>query len=185
MSEDITNERARYGQRIYFDAVLYPHRSLSPAGFLTLMALLAAVSFTAGVFFLTRGAWPVFGFFGLDVLLVWLAFRQNFRAGRLRELITLTDSDLLVRRIEPGGTAREFRFEPYWARVEVDDAPGQPNRLVISSHGRRVMVGAFLTPEERLELAEALRGALRELATGAAPDAAEQEDSLTPRGPDA
>ncbi len=166
MSHDFTSERARDGERIYFDAVLYPHRSLSPAGFLILMALLAAVSFTAGVFFLTRGAWPVFGFFGLDVLLVWLAFRQNFRAARLRELITLTGSELVIRRVEPGGAEREFRFEPYWARVEVDAAPGQPNRLVISSHGRRVMVGAFLTPEERLELAQALRRALQEQAKG-------------------
>ncbi|MFP4003296.1 MAG: DUF2244 domain-containing protein [Alphaproteobacteria bacterium] len=167
MSEHITSAREPAG-RVYFDAVLYPHRSLSPAGFLTLMALLAAVSFTAGVFFLTRGAWPVFGFFGLDVFLVWLAFRQNFRAGRVRELITLTDSALVIRRVEPNGAAREFRFEPYWARVEVDDVRGQANRLVISSHGRRIMVGAFLTPEERLELAEALRGALREQAKGVA-----------------
>lgn len=164
MNEDTTRERERGGERVYFNAVLYPHRSLSPAGFLLLMVLLAAASFAAGVFFLTRGAWPIFGFFGLDVLLVWLAFRQNFRAGRLRELVRLTESALVIRRVEPGGTSREFRFEPYWARVEVDNVPGQKNRLVISSHGRRVMVGGFLTPEERLELAEALRGALREQA---------------------
>lgn len=162
MSENSTGGGIAGGERVWFDAVLYPHRSLGPAGFLILMALLAGLSFTAGVIFLTRGAWPVFGFFGLDVALVWLAFRQNYRAARLRELITLTDSTLVIRRVEPGGRAREFRFEPYWVRVEVADVPGQASRLVITSHGRRVMVGAFLTSEERLELAEALRGALGE-----------------------
>lgn len=154
------------GERVYFNAVLYPHRSLSPAGFLTLMAILAALSFTAGVFFLSRGAWPVFGFFGLDVLLVYLAFRHNYRAARVRERITLSDGALVIRRVEASGTPREFRFEAYWVRVEVEDVPGQANRLVITSHGRRVMVGAFLTPEERLELADALREALREWARG-------------------
>ena len=64
-----------------FVARLTPHRSLSRAGFVLVMAVLGAISFAAGMVFLLIGAWPVFGFFGLDVLLVYCAFRANYRAA--------------------------------------------------------------------------------------------------------
>jgi uncharacterized membrane protein len=73
-----------------FHAVLTPYRSLRPAGFLVLMVALGAVSFVAGILFLVAGAWPVLGFFGLDVLLVYVAFRLNYRSGRLYETVNLT-----------------------------------------------------------------------------------------------
>lgn len=64
-----------------FRAVLTPHRSLSPRGFLILMSVLATVSFATGLLFASIGAWPVLGFFGLDVGIIYLAFRLNYRAG--------------------------------------------------------------------------------------------------------
>ena len=66
-----------------FSALLTPHRSLGPTGFLILMACLGGLSFVSGIIFVSIGAWPVFGFFGLDVLLVYLAFRANYRSARL------------------------------------------------------------------------------------------------------
>ena len=69
------------GEPTLFSAVLTPHRSLSATGFVIVMALVGGVSFAAGIAFLLMGAWPVFGFFGLDVLLIYLAFRANYRAG--------------------------------------------------------------------------------------------------------
>ena len=65
-----------------FSAVLTPHRSLSATGFLILMMLVGGVSFAAGIVFLMMGAWPVFGFFGLDVLLLYLAFRAQLPRTR-------------------------------------------------------------------------------------------------------
>jgi uncharacterized membrane protein len=73
-----------------FRALLTPHRSLGPAGFLILMAALGTASFITGIVFLLMGAWPVFGFFGLDVLLIYIAFRLNYRSGRLYETVELT-----------------------------------------------------------------------------------------------
>ena len=70
--------------------MLTPHRSLGPTGFLILMAVLGGVSFAAGIVFLLVGAWPVFGFFGLDVLLIYCAFRLNYRAARAYEEVTVT-----------------------------------------------------------------------------------------------
>jgi len=143
-----------------FDAVLYPNRSLGRAGFALLMAAIVLVSAGVGAGFALIGAWPVTGFFGLDVLLVYLAFRWNDREGRRAEFIRLDHDGLSVRRVEPDGKSREWRFEPYWVRVHIDDPPRHDSQLVLGSHGKGVIVGAFLTPAERLEVANALKAAL-------------------------
>ena len=143
-----------------FDAVLHPHRSLSPLGFWLVMGAVAGVSFTAGVMFLTAGAWPVFGFYGLDVALIYWAFRASYRSGRLYERVHLTPDRLIVERVSPSGRLRRWAFQPYWLKVEMDDPPAHDSHLTLRSHGRTLVIGAFLTPEERLEVASALRAAL-------------------------
>jgi len=146
--------------KVWFDAVLHPHRSLSPVGFLILMVALASVSFATGITFLMAGAWPVFGFFGLDVLLVYVAFRANYRSGLVYETLRLTHDELAVQRVLPSGESRSWIFQPYWLRVHMDDPPRYDSRLTLSSHGNSLVIGAFLTPEERLEVAQALGSAL-------------------------
>src|ERR1700710_350698 len=100
-----------------FSALLTPHRSLNRTGFLVLMGFLTAVSFAAGVAFTLMGAWPVFGFFGLDVLAVYWAFRINFRRGNATEEISVTPSELRVRRVSHRGHVVEWVFNPLWVRL--------------------------------------------------------------------
>jgi len=150
---------------LLFDAVLYPHRSLSPVGFWLIMGGVASVSFVAGMAFLLRGAWPIFGFFGLDVLLMYWAFKASYRSGRLRETIRLSREALVIERIQPSGRRQSWRFQPHWLRVELDDPPEHGSQLTLRSHGKALTVGSFLTPEERAEVAVALRRALGELRT--------------------
>ena len=145
-----------------FDAVLYPNRSLGAPGFYVLMAAIVVVSGAVGAAFVAAGAWPVSGFLGLDVVLLYLAFRWNYREARRAELIRVDRDGLTVRRVEPSGRQRQWRFEPYWVRVGMDDPPRADSQLTLSSHGQSVVLGAFLTPAERLELARALRAALHE-----------------------
>lgn len=156
--DDIDGERqARDSGRF----VLHPHRSLSPRGFLVLMALISAVSFAAGLVFLLMGAWPVFGFFGLDVALIYLAFKLNFRAGRAYETIDITPALLTLTRVDPTGRRQTFDFNPYWVRVRLAElAPDGRNALSLTAQGRHVSFGQFLTDEERRDLARALTGAL-------------------------
>ena len=148
---------------LLFDAVLTPYRSLPRAGFHAVMAVLATASFAIGTAFFLVSAWPVAGFLGLDVALVWLAFRLSYRGGRLTETLELSYHTLRVRRIFPSGRTREWRFQPYWLRVEIDDPPRHHSPLTLASHGRRLTVGAFLGADERLGLARALTAALRKL----------------------
>ncbi len=171
MAEDsrpASNVGAGLEAPVRFEAVLRPHRSLSPAGFVIVMAVLAGFSFTAGAVFLALGAWPVFGFFGLDVALVYLAFRLNYRAGTGFEHLRLTEQALTVERVTPSGRSRRWSFPAGWVQVLIDDRNGASGsaRLALRAHGREVVLGAFLTPGERRDLAAALRAALVRLRSG-------------------
>ena len=146
-----------------FDAVLTPHRSLGPRGFIILMTAVCGVSFAAGLAFYLMGAWPVVGFLGLDVLLIFLAFRANYRSARMYEHLELTPGRLTVERVSYYGEHKTWKFEPYWLRLELDRPGEHDSRLRLSSHGRSVTVGSFLSPEEREAFAKALGSALAEL----------------------
>jgi uncharacterized membrane protein len=151
------------------DVVLYPNCSLGRMGFAVLMAAIVLVSAAVGAGFMMVGAWPVTGFLGLDVVLLYLAFRWNYRQARRAEFIRLDRDGLTVRRLEPDGRSQGWRFEPYWVRVSIDQRSRHDHRLVLSSHGQRLEIGAFLTTDERLELAHALDEALRAHRAGGGP----------------
>ena len=148
---------------IRFDAVLHPHASLTPRGFFLLMAFIGLISFCAGVAFVMAGAWPVFGFFGIDIVLVYLAFKLNYRDARRYETLQLTDTTLTVERVAPSGKRERWRFQPYWLQVEIEDNPAPESALTLRSHGRIVEIGSFLTTEEKVDLANALRNELSKL----------------------
>ena len=141
--------------------VLSSYRSLSPRGFLILMSTLALVSFVAGMAFLLMGAWPVFGFFGLDVLLIYVALRLNYRDGRLHETVELDPRQLVVTRFHPSGRTERFEFNPYWVRVNCAEGIDGRTALSLSSHGNLFTFGGFLTDQERKEFAAVLADALQ------------------------
>ena len=156
----MTDELSSPAAPLHFDAVLRPHRSLSPAGFCLLMAAFALIGFIVGIAGARMGAWPVLGFFGLDVAAVYVAFRVNYRAGREREIVQLSDGLLTVRRIAPDGSGDTWSFQPYWVRVELNENPTGPGQVALTSHGRSIALGRFLNPIERRDFVLALAAAL-------------------------
>ena len=149
-------------QPTLFSARLTPHRSLNRTGFLVLMAFLSTVSFATGVAFLMMGAWPVFGFLGLDVLVIYWAFRINFRRAAATEEIVVTPSELRVRRVSHRGHVVEWVLNPLWVRLDQKgDAEFGIERLYLVSRGRRVSIGSFLGPDEKASFAKALTAALQ------------------------
>jgi uncharacterized membrane protein len=145
-----------------FSAELTPHRSLNRTGFLVLMAFLSFVSFAAGVAFWLMGAWPVFGFFGLDVLAVYWAFRINFRHAKATEEISVTHSELRVRRVSHRGHVVEWVFNPLWVQLDQKaHAEFGIERLYLVSRGRRISIASFLGPDEKTSFARALTAALQ------------------------
>ena len=145
-----------------FSARLTPHRSLNRTGFVVLMAFLSAVSFVAGVAFWMMGAWPVFGFFGLDVLVIYWAFRINFRRAAAVEEISVTPSELRVRRVSHRGHVVEWVLNPLWVQLDQKThAEFGIERLYLVSRGRRVSIGSFLGADEKASFAKALMAALQ------------------------
>ena len=149
-------------QPTLFSARLTPHRSLNRTGFLVLMTFLSVVSFATGIAFLLMGAWPVFGFLGLDVLVIYWAFRVNFRRAAATEEITVTPSELRVRRVSHRGHVAEWVLNPLWVQLDQKvHAEFGIERLYLVSRGRRVSIGNFLGADEKASFAKALLAALQ------------------------
>jgi uncharacterized membrane protein len=156
-----------FAEPTIFAATITPHRSLGSTGFLVLMLCIGALSFICGMMFLILGAWPVFGFLGLDVVLIYFAFRANFRAARAYEEVTVTASELTLRKVNPRGGVREWTLNPVWVRLDriVHEEFGI-ERLFLVSRGRRLSIASFLGPDEKASFARALSTALGEAKRG-------------------
>lgn len=141
---------------------LKPHRSLTPRGFLILMGAVIFINMLAGIGFWLAGAWPVIGFCGLEVALLYLAFRYSYAQARARQILLLHENRLEIHTITARGAASRAEFQPYWLRVDCDPDDEQ-HPLFLRSHGRTMKVGEFLAPEQRWQLAEHLRAALHQL----------------------
>ncbi|MCP1198895.1 DUF2244 domain-containing protein [Notoacmeibacter sp. MSK16QG-6] len=133
-----------------FDAVLTPHRSLGRTGFLVLMALVAILWLGTGLYFLSIGAWPILGFFGLDLVILYIAFRLNYRAARAREEVTVWRHDIEVRQYAPSGRVAEHRFNPFWTRFAVERKPDIGiTEMALKDQARHLPIGHFLNPDDR------------------------------------
>jgi uncharacterized membrane protein len=150
-----------------FSAVLAPHRSLGSVGFLVVMAVFGGVSFISGMAFLLMGAWPVFGFFGLDVLLLYWAFRINYRHANAYEQITVTSTVLKVRKVSHRGRVREWVLNPLWVRLDkVAHEEFGIERLFLVTRGKQLAIANFLGPDEKASFAKELGRALSEAKRG-------------------
>jgi uncharacterized membrane protein len=145
-----------------WSVTLTPHRSLSREGFVAVMAIVAFISLAAGLMFFVIGAWPIAGFLGLDVLLVWWAFRRNFADAKRAERITATGDNVILSRIRANGASDDTHFNRRWLRVELeyDEFRELVGRLLLKSHDVSHEIASFLGAEERQSLAKALRRAL-------------------------
>lgn len=154
--------------RPFFHAVLTPHRSLSVQGYRIVMGGLALVFGASGLLFWLMGAWPIAGFFGLDVLLLWLAFRANFQAARAFEEVTVSVRHVVARHVSARGRLeREAHFQAFWTRLLIERDPDEGiTDMRLSAHGRTFPVGGVLAPPERESFAAALSGALADVRSG-------------------
>ena len=143
---------------------IWPHRSLSRKGFAILITILVGLLSTIGVGFFLAGAWPVIGFLGLELLVVWGAFNLNFRAAKVRETIETSTETLKIAHTDERGKSATTEFPLGWLRIHLSPSV-TPNvsaryrqRVIISSHGRRTEVGAFLHPAEKAKLSQEING---------------------------
>jgi uncharacterized membrane protein len=147
---------------ILLDETLRPSPPLSPRVLRGILMAVALINIAFALYFALRGAWPIAPFLGLDVALLAWAFRASTRAARREERVTLTASELCVARDAPRTPHREWRFNPYWVRVEMDPEPDHWSQLTLWSHGKFLRIGQFLAPAERARFGAVLKAALRD-----------------------
>ncbi len=141
---------------------LTPHRSLTRQGFIAVMVLVAGLNIVAGSIFFAIGAWPVIGFMGLDVLLIWWAFRRNFADSEIAERLVAQGDSLTLQRLSKEAAPEETRFNRRWVKVDLehDEVRELTGRLLLRSHGQSHEIASFLGADERISLAKALRRAI-------------------------
>jgi uncharacterized membrane protein len=163
----MTTDNANGLEPTIFSAVITPYRSLQRVGFIVLMLLFGGVSFISGMAFLLMGAWPVFGFFGLDVALLYWAFRINYRQADAREEVKVTPSALTLRQTSHRGRVHEWVLNPLWVTLEqVADEEFGIEQLFLVTRGQHLAVANFLSPDEKVSFAKSLRAALGEVKRG-------------------
>ena len=146
---------------------LTPHRSLAKKQFRLLMVLFASLGTISSVPFVILGAWPVAGFMGIDVLLIYLAFRASYRSARAYEDISVTPLALIIAKVSAKGRKAEWTFHPAWVRLErIEHIEFGLQRLALSSRGRSVEVAGFLGPNAKAVFASKLSLALSQAKRG-------------------
>ena len=150
-----------------FAARLMPYRSLGNTGFLILMGFVCFTCFISGMMFLAMGAWPVFGFFGLDALLIYGAFKLSYRSGRAYEEIAIWKHEMEFRQVSPSGKIKIHKMNPFWTRFKIDrhEEIGI-TKMVLSEKGRELDIGSFLNPPDRETFAFAFGSALARVKSG-------------------
>jgi len=144
-----------------FAALLTPHRSLGPRGIRIVVAVYAVLASVPGLYFFATGAWPIVGFLGLDVLVLWWALSASLRSGKAFEEVTLWPDNLEIRHVTPKGQARQHAFNPFWVRLHVErDHEDRVTRLALRVRSEELEIGAFLNPDDKASFAKVFSQAL-------------------------
>lgn len=160
--------RLRYMSRMdrdapLFEAVIVPHRSMSPRGLIVLMAVIVGLCALLALRFAAIGAWPVAGFSVMEIGLAVFLLRLNASRARASELVLLSAQVMRIVRTDWRGQRHERVLPVGWLNAVMEDPPGRVPRLVLVAHGVREEIAATLGEAEKRDLWIALRGALQRL----------------------
>ncbi len=146
-----------------FEAMIVPHRSLSPRGLATLMVLISLLCALIVLRFLLIGAWPVAGFGLVEVGLAVFLLRLNASRARASELILLSEERLRIVRTDQHGRRQQRELPIGWLNAVMEDVPGRVPRLLLVAHGIREEIAAMLGEAEKRDLWAALCQSLHRL----------------------
>ena len=143
---------------------LWPHRSLSPRGFVWFIGSTAALIAVPLIGLLgTAALWMLLPFLIVAVGAMWLALNRSYKDARIVEDLRLTPDSITLTRQSPRDR-RDWQANPHWVRVTLHETGGPvPNYLTLTGNNREVELGAFLSEEERVTLARDLRHRLAAL----------------------
>ena len=141
--------------------LIRPNRSLSRPALQLILLVYGVTALGVGIGAGWIGAWLVLPFIGLESVVVVAVVYVVSRHYRDYELLSV-DADRLYIVRRTGSRRTRHEFLRCWARVVL--AQGErdwyPSRLLITSHGNTVEVGAWMTDDQRRTLARDLTGLL-------------------------
>ncbi len=146
-----------WGQESGYTFTARRNNSLSSSDRLLAFGFIALVSLGIAVAFAWLGAWLILPFAGIELLVLLLAFRYIERHARDYERLTI-NGDVLQIEVAEVGRVQRFQFNRWWAQVVCEQ---NGSRLALRSHGREIEFGRYLTDDQRLAVAGALREQLR------------------------
>ena len=148
-------------QKPTFSAVLTPHRALDGQGIRVVMIITCLLAAIPGLIFFFMGAWPIVGFWGLDVLALFWALTHSRRDIYGFEEITLYQDQLNVRRVTPKGHETVHRLNPFWTKIEIlKDFEDRVTDIILKSREQKLPIGSFLNPDDKTSFASAFSNAL-------------------------
>jgi len=152
---------AHHDDPVLFSAVLRPHRSLTPQGIRLVIGLVAIAGLIAAIPFVIFGFWPVAGFYGLDIALLYWAFRTNMTAAKSYESIILSQYHLDIKKVAYDGIPQNWRFNPVWTTLNKDVMIDQTlKHLRLVSKGESVIIADGLNTDDKTDFGKALQSAL-------------------------
>ena len=128
-----------------------------------LLSIFGGMCVIVGGLFWLAGAGPVLPFMGIELVLLYMAYRFGYNRAKRRERLTLSGSAFRYQSRDHRGRERDVTFEPYWLKFHTETVPGRVGRLFASARGETVEIGNFLGPDEREEVAHTLARALIDL----------------------
>ena len=100
-------------------------------------------------------------FSGLTFYLFLIMLQRNFQEGNTFEEISISKRKIIVVHQEQNKEQIIWEGNPYWTRVTLDiNNPKLKNYLTLVGKGRHIELGAFLSPDERIELKDKIQNAL-------------------------
>jgi uncharacterized membrane protein len=151
------------GEATVFEALIVPHRSLSPRGLAILMTVIGALCALIVLRFWLIGAWPVAGFGVVEIGLAIFLLRLNANRARARELILLSEQALRIVRTDQHGRREERVLATGWLNAVIEEPAGKVPRLLLVARGVREEIATTLGEVEKRDLWVALREALHRL----------------------
>jgi uncharacterized membrane protein len=139
---------------------LSPNRSGTLRSVYIIVGLLLCVFIPIGLVFSLLGAWPIFGFMGVELGLLYLAFRCNQKDSRAYERLSLNNNSLVVERHDPWRGYESWSFQPQWSQVKLDQSNEYETNLTLNSKGKHLAFGIYLTSNEKSDVADLLLTAL-------------------------
>lgn len=132
---------------------LEPSKSLRPEGANLVLFILGSFGLVISGSFMVLGAWPVFGFMALDVLLIYIAFQAQYHRSDRGEEITISDDEIEIKYFKGGICVKTILLNKYWAKLEHFNSFNRQSKLMFSSHGKFSEIGGFLSLKEKQKLA--------------------------------